>query len=365
MATRACVATLRALASGAAAPRRPQSAATTRRPGRTRAARLGSRSSGASRRALGERGRRQSSVRPPPLPWDPVRRSSSERGSGSRCRPGGPYRENGRRPCRPLRAVTELVAPGGQASAQGGKRPPHLYFDGLSRDLHHLSHLGVAQVVVPAEPEYLLAPRGQRADRTLDRVLELGCLRGLIAAERRSRLEPLIMAPGDALLELRFDTLVPQVVDRAVPRRAEEIDVQGNGELPLVTLLPQVQEQVLDHFLGGFSGVHPAREERAEVVLVGPEHRLERRHVAGADALDPRAIPRLAGRVGSVERSVSAVRLEWHVGTRRVTAVSIHVLLHATLRQRTLDATSARISSAGSVRRAGPRSPGDRRGWPA
>src|SRR6266550_2188259 len=323
MATRGCEETLRGLGWGAAAPRRPRSAATTRRPGRTRAARLGSRSSGASRRALGERGRRQYSVRPAPLPWDPVRRSSSERGSGSRCRPGCPYRENGRRPCRPLRAVTELVAPGGQASAQGGKRPPHLHFDGLGRDLHHLRDLGVAQVVVPAEPEYLLAPRGKRADRALDRVLELGCLRGLIAAERRSRLEPLIMAPGDALLELRFDTLVPQVVDRAVPRRAEEIDVQGNGELPFVTLLPQMQEQVLDYFLGGVSGVHPARDERAEVVLVGPEHRLERRDVAGTDALDPRAVPRLVRRVGSGERSVFTVRLECHVGTRRWTVVSV------------------------------------------
>src|SRR5437773_5102051 len=167
-----------------------------------------------------------------------------------------------------------LVAPGGQASAQGGKRPPHLHFDGLGRDLHHLSHFGVAQVVVPAEPEYLLAPWGKRADRALDRVLELGCLRGLIAAERRSRLELLIATLGHALLELRFDTLVPQVVDRAVPRGTEEVDVEGNGGFPLVTSLPQVQEQVLDHLLGGFSGMHPARDERAQIVLVGPEHRL-------------------------------------------------------------------------------------------
>src|SRR6266568_7879985 len=188
-----------------------------------------------------------------------------------------------------------LVAPGGQPPAQIGKRPPHLHFDGLGRDLHHLRDLGVAQVVVPAEAKHFLAPRGKRADRALDRVLELGCLRGLIAAERRSRLEPLIIAPSDALLELRFDTLVPQAVDRAVPRRAEEVDVERNGRFPLVTLLPQMQEQVLDDFLGGFSGVHPARDERAEVVLVSPEHRLERRHVAGTDALDPRAVPRLAG----------------------------------------------------------------------
>src|SRR6266516_7129486 len=81
--------------------------------------------------------------------------------------------------------IPALVAPGGQASAQSGKRPPHLHFDGLSRDLHHLRHLGVAQVVVPAEPEYLLAPRGKRGHRALDRVLELGRLCGLIAAERR------------------------------------------------------------------------------------------------------------------------------------------------------------------------------------
>ena len=109
-----------------------------------------------------------------------------------------------------------------------------------------------------------------------------------------------------------------------------------------MTLLPQVQEQVLDYFLRRFSGVHPARDERTEVVLVGPEHRLERRDVAGADALDPRAIPRLTGRVGSGEGSISAVRLEWHVGARRLTAVSLvirrgtrlDVPLYAMLRQR-------------------------------
>ncbi len=117
--------------------------------------------------------------------------------------------------------------------------------------------------------EDLTAPARELGDGPPDGVVELAAQTFVLRGVRHGWL-----FVAGALDPRRHHAPVPQVLERPVPRRDEQV---GAAQVILVGCVPQLQEEVVHDILRGCPRTHEAEDVLAEVDVVRRERRLPRR----------------------------------------------------------------------------------------
>src|SRR4051812_27111982 len=142
-------------------------------------------------------------------------------------------------------------------------------------------------MMLAIKPKNFLTAIRQATYSALDGIGELIGAQVLIRRTRGPRYKLDEVFTSHAIAEFRFNTFMPQITDRAISGCTKQVKVERRVDLPRVTMVPDVEEQVLDYFFGCFARVEIAGEECTEVILVGAKHCLERGSVAGPYERNP------------------------------------------------------------------------------